>query len=40
MDKHSGVTLLVARFGVGAIFLISAIGKLAARGATAAFAGS
>lgn len=40
MDKSSGVTLLVARIGVGAIFLISGVGKLAAWSATAAFAGS
>jgi putative oxidoreductase len=40
MDKHSGVTLLVARLGVGAIFLISGLGKLAAWSATAAYAGS
>lgn len=38
MDKNSGVTLLVARLGVGAIFLISGVGKLAAWSATAAFA--
>ena len=40
MDKNSGVTLLVARFGVGAIFLISGVGTLAAWSATAAFARS
>jgi len=40
MDKSSGVTFLVARLGVGAIFLISGVGKLAAWSATAAFAGS
>lgn len=40
MDKNSGVTLLVARLGAGAIFLISSVGKLAAWSATAAFAGS
>jgi putative oxidoreductase len=40
MEKNSGVTLLVARLGVGAIFLISGVGKLAAWSATAAFAGS
>ena len=40
MDKNSGVTLLVARLGVGAIFLLSGVGKLAAWSATAAFAGS
>ena len=40
MEKHSGVTLLVARLGVGAIFLLSGAGKLAAWSATAAFAGS
>jgi len=40
MDKNSGATLLAARFGVGAIFLISGAGKLAAWSATAAFAGS
>jgi putative oxidoreductase len=40
MDKNSGVTLLVARLGVGAIFLLSGAGKLAAWSATAAFAGS
>ena len=40
MEKNSGVTLLVARLGVGAIFLMSGVGKLAAWSATAAFAGS
>ena len=40
MDKNSGVTLLVSRLGVGAIFLISGVGKLAAWSATAAYAGS
>jgi putative oxidoreductase len=40
MGKNSGVTLLVARLGIGAIFLISGVGKLAAWSATAAFAGS
>jgi putative oxidoreductase len=40
MDKNSGVTLLVARLGVGAIFLISGVGKLASWSATAAYAGS
>ncbi len=40
MDRNSGVTLLVARLGAGAIFLISGVGKLAAWNATAAFAGS
>jgi len=40
MDKNSGVAFLVARLGVGAIFLISGVGKLAAWSATAAFAGS
>jgi putative oxidoreductase len=40
MEKNSGVTLLVARLGLGAIFLISGVGKLAAWSATAAFAGS
>jgi putative oxidoreductase len=40
MDRNSGVTLFVARLGVGAIFLISGVGKLAAWSATAAFAGS
>ncbi len=40
MDKNSGVTFLVARLGVGAIFLISGVGKLAAWSATAAFATS
>jgi putative oxidoreductase len=40
MEKNSGVTFLVARLGVGASFLISGVGKLAAWSATAAFAGS
>lgn len=40
MDKNSGATLLVARLGVGAIFLISGVGKLAAWSATASFAGT
>jgi len=40
MDKNLGVTLFVARLGVGAIFLISGVGKLAAWSSTAAFAGS
>jgi putative oxidoreductase len=40
MDKNSGVKLLVARLGVGAIFLVSGVGKLAAWSATAAYAGS
>lgn len=40
MDKHSDVTLLVARLGAGAIFLLSSVGKLAAWNATAAYAGS
>ncbi len=40
MDKNSGVTFLVARLGVGAIFLISGVGKLAAWSGTTAFAGS
>jgi len=40
MEKNSGVALLVARLGLGAIFLISGVGKLAAWSATAAFAGS
>ena len=40
MEKNSGVTLLVARLGMGAIFLISGVGKLAAWNATVAYAGS
>lgn len=40
MDKNSGATLLVARLGVGAIFLISGVGTLAAWSATASFAGT
>jgi putative oxidoreductase len=40
MEKNSGVALLVARLGLGAIFLISGVGKLAAWSATAAFAAS
>jgi len=40
MDKNSGVKLLMARLGVGAIFLVSGVGKLAAWSATAAYAGS
>ena len=40
MNRNSGGTLFVARLGIGAIFLISGLGKLAAWSATAAFAGS
>jgi putative oxidoreductase len=40
MGKNSGVTLLVGRLGLAAIFLISGFGKLAAWSATAAMAGS
>lgn len=40
MDKKSGVGLLVARVGIGTIFLASGLGKLAAWSGTAAFAGS
>jgi putative oxidoreductase len=40
MDKRSGVVLLAARFGVGAIFLVSGLGKLAAWSGTVAYAGA
>lgn len=40
MDKKTGVGLLAARLGIGAIFLVSGLGKLAAWQATAAWAGS
>lgn len=40
MDKKTGAGLLVARIGIGIIFLASGLGKLAAWSGTAAFAGS
>jgi putative oxidoreductase len=40
MDKRSGLALLVARIGLGAIFLVSGLGKLAAWSGTVAYAGS
>lgn len=40
MDKKTDVGLLAARLGVGAIFLVSGLGKLAAWGGTAAYAAS
>lgn len=40
MDKKTGVALLAARFGLGAIFLVSGLGKLAGWSATVAYAGS
>jgi len=40
MDKKTGVGLFAARLGVGAIFLVSALGKLAAWGGTVTYAGS
>ncbi len=40
MDKKAGVGLLAARLALGAIFLLSAVGKLAAWGAAVAYAGS
>lgn len=40
MDKKTGVGLLAARLGLGAIFLVSGVGKLAAWSGTVAYAGS
>ncbi len=40
MDRKTAVGLLAGRLGLGAIFAISAIGKLAAWGGTVAYAGS
>ncbi len=40
MDKKTGVGLLASRIAIGAIFLVSALGKLAAWGGTVAYAGS
>lgn len=40
MDRKAGAGLLAARLGVGAIFLVSGLGKLAAWSGTAAYAGS
>jgi len=40
MDKKTGAGLLAARLGIGTIFLVSGLGKLAAWDGTAAYAGS
>ncbi len=40
MDKRSDVALLAGRFGLGAIFLVSGLGKLANWSGTVAYAGS
>jgi putative oxidoreductase len=40
MDKRSDVALLAGRFGLGAIFLVSGLGKLASWSGTVAYAGS
>ncbi len=40
MDKKTGVALLAARFGIGVIFLVSGLGKLAGWSGTVAYAGS
>lgn len=40
MDKKTGVGLFAARLGIGAIFLVSGLGKLAGWEGTAAYAGS
>jgi putative oxidoreductase len=40
MDERSGLALVVARVGLGAIFLASGLGKLAAWSGTVAYAGS
>lgn len=40
MDKRSDVALLAGRFGLGAIFLVSGLGKLASWTGTVAHAGS
>ncbi len=40
MDKRSGAALLAARLGLGVIFLMSGLGKLAAWSGTVAYAGS
>jgi putative oxidoreductase len=39
MDKKAGAALLVARVGLGVIFLMSGLGKLAAWSGTVAYAG-
>ncbi len=39
MDKRSDVALLAGRFGLGAIFLVSGLGKLASWSGTVAYAG-
>ncbi len=40
MDRKSGVALLVGRIGLGVIFLMSGLGKLAGWSGTVAYAGS
>ena len=40
MDKKTALLLLVARIGLGVIFLASGLGKIAAWGGTVAYAGS
>ncbi len=40
MDKRTGLGLFAARLGIGAIFLVSALGKLAGWSGTVAYAGS
>ena len=40
MDKKTGVALLAARLGLGFIFLMSGLGKLAGWSGTVAYAGS
>ncbi len=40
MDKRSDAALLAGRFGLGAIFLVSGLGKLASWSGTVAYAGS
>ena len=40
MDKKTALLLLVARFGLGVIFLASGLGKIAGWGGTVAYAGS
>lgn len=40
MDRKSGVALLAARLGLGIIFLMSGLGKIASWSGTVAYAGS